>query len=255
MGKIAYGILGAFSGQVGPVIGYLWRGRMCMRSRPMHVANPRTEAQQAHRMAFREMVQLSARMKEAIRVGLRSASMAEGMTEQNLFVRLNFKALGAEGLAYRQLRISMGQVAPVEVTAAEVDAEGVARVEWGRSQSQLVAMGDDEVMLYAYCPSAGYGLLSAAVQRRRKRAAMMLPEEWRDREVHLYCFVRNHRGECSNSMYVEMASPLAGEELVSDDRVAAQPQSQGVAVLPSGERQSLDAAQPLCRAPGYSSVS
>ena len=213
MATIAYGILGGFDGRVGPVIGYTWRGRMCLRARPSHVANPRTEAQQAHRMAFRTMVQLSARMKEAIRVGMRAESLALGMTEQNLFVKLGFGAMGAEGLDYGRLRVSSGPVAGVAVAAVEIDSEGIARLEWEKAAAGQRASGEDEVLLYAYCPAAGCGVLSAPMPRRRKRLAMMLPEGWSEEGVHLYCFVRNYRGECSESEYISTEGQAEGDAL------------------------------------------
>ena len=38
------------SGKLGDKILYTWHGRQCERSMPTSVANPQTEAQQAHRM-------------------------------------------------------------------------------------------------------------------------------------------------------------------------------------------------------------
>ena len=52
MGKISKGILGAFSGKVGTVVGATWRSIAYMRSLPAKVKNPRTEKQLAQRTKF-----------------------------------------------------------------------------------------------------------------------------------------------------------------------------------------------------------
>ena len=75
MAKQMNGYLGGFSGKLGPAVGYCWNGKWCMRSHNAVVRNPRTEAQQEHRMLFRDMVRLAGRMKEALRIGLREASL------------------------------------------------------------------------------------------------------------------------------------------------------------------------------------
>ena len=89
MAKQTSGILGGFVGQLGPAIGYMWRGIYCVRSKPTRVRNPRTPQQQAHRLLFRTEVQLASRMKQALRRGLQEASREDGMLPQNLFMQLN----------------------------------------------------------------------------------------------------------------------------------------------------------------------
>lgn len=208
MAKIDNGILGGFSGHVGPVIGYEWRGRMCMRSMPRRVRNPRTEAQTAHRDDFRRMVQLAATMRVAVRTGLHTVSVEEHMTEYNLFVKLNFGLLGADGIDYSRLRVSAGDVAPVGITAAAVDDGNVARIAFVRNPLHQRADADDRVYLYAFCPEAGEGLLSAPVLRRDRRLAMQLPDGWAGREVHLYCFVQDWRQHCSETIYVVLGETV-----------------------------------------------
>ena len=49
MAKQRYGINDGYRGTVGTVIGYLWRGKWCLRARPRYVNHPRTERQRAAR--------------------------------------------------------------------------------------------------------------------------------------------------------------------------------------------------------------
>lgn len=52
MGTYNKGILGAFSGKVGPVVGATWRGKEVMRSLPRRSKKEPTEAQLTQRMKF-----------------------------------------------------------------------------------------------------------------------------------------------------------------------------------------------------------
>lgn len=59
MAKIKQGILGGFSGKVAGVVGTSWKGRAVMKSRPLSVANPRTDAQQEQRGKFSKIAELA----------------------------------------------------------------------------------------------------------------------------------------------------------------------------------------------------
>lgn len=177
MAKQSFGILDGYRGTVGTVIGYQWRGRWCLRARPRRVHNPRTEAQQEHRMLFRDMVRLASRMTPVLRHRLRSAALGEKMTEGNLFVKMNKDCFSPQGVDYERLQVSAGPVAPVAFTHAEVDEDMVLHVEFEKNPLHLCSNGDDEVRVYAYCPALGRGVLSAAAYRKSKRLSMSLPDE------------------------------------------------------------------------------
>ena len=116
MAKQRFGINDAYRGTVGTVIGYEWRGRWCLRARPLHVRNPRTAKQQSNRQLFKQMVDLASHMKFALRKGLRGVSLGMHVTECNLFVKRNKEcfSLDAEGqlvVDWERLIVSEGEVA------------------------------------------------------------------------------------------------------------------------------------------------
>ena len=49
MGIINQGILGGFSGKVGPIVGFRWKSNYYIRARAAKVSNPRTPKQQERR--------------------------------------------------------------------------------------------------------------------------------------------------------------------------------------------------------------
>ncbi len=116
MAKQRFGINDAYCGTVGTVIGYEWRGKWCLRARPLHVRNPRTAKQQSNRQLFKQMVDLASHMKFALRKGLRGVSLGMHVTECNLFVKRNKEcfSLDAEGqmvVDWERLIVSEGEVA------------------------------------------------------------------------------------------------------------------------------------------------
>ena len=266
MAKQRFGINDAYRGTVGTVIGYEWRGKWCLRARPLRVHNPRTEKQQSNRMVFKQAVVLAGTMKLALRKGLHNVSMGLHITECNLFVKRNKgcfsldesgrmpagsrRSKGEEQgqrmlVDWERLIISEGSVAvpvflkPVSNIAdggsksssplpgSEGDTacdrsgaklgEGDRRVavveECVRNERYITfpfapcgegekACGDDEVYVYAYCPEAAEGVLSAPAWRRGGSVRMTLPERWQGKEVHFYGFAVDLDGEASETAYI-----------------------------------------------------
>ncbi len=197
--------MGGFSGKLGSAIGYMWNGKWCLRSRPAQVSNPRTEAQQEHRAAFREQVRLAARMRWVLLQSMTEPARAAGMTAYNLFVSLNQHAFSSEGgelrVDYQSLVLSLGPVAPVQ--ASQVVATGGSRLEVDFERNPLHQQCDayDAVHLYVYSPSLGQGYLAAPVYRRQKKVSVLLPDQFEGAEVHIYLYVSDQQGRCSETTY------------------------------------------------------
>lgn len=62
MAKIKQGILGGFSGKVAGVVGTSWKGRAVMKSRPLSVSNPKTDAQVEQRGKFSDIAELASKI-------------------------------------------------------------------------------------------------------------------------------------------------------------------------------------------------
>ena len=82
MAKQSNGINDGYRGAVGTVIGYEWRGKWCLRSRPRRVHNPRTERQQERRSLFGQAAQLAADLLGVLRIGLRHEALKRHRTPE-----------------------------------------------------------------------------------------------------------------------------------------------------------------------------
>ena len=69
MGIINQGILGGFSGKVGPIVGFRWKSNYYIRARAAKVSNPRTPKQQEQRGKFATAFSFLKAIKPFIRIG------------------------------------------------------------------------------------------------------------------------------------------------------------------------------------------
>lgn len=245
MAKQEAGFLGGFSGRLGPAVGYMWNGKWCLRSYRRDVANPRTEAQVAHREMFKQEVQLAARLRWAVNTALRNAARDEGMTSYNLFVKLNQHAFSlCDNLLqvdYSALRLSVGRVAPVEPGPAEWSADNVLSVGFGRGSGR----GLDYVYLYIYVPTLGSGFLSSPVYRHDKRITLSLPDEYAGHEAHLYLMAQSADGSWSETAYagcVRFDETIDNEDTEPSDGQQHNGSATGAATAVEADRRPTAAA-------------
>ena len=249
MAKQQFGITDGFRGKVGPVIGYRWHGKWCVRSFPAQVRNPRTPLQQAGRTVFGAASTLAMHMSSALRPGLHAAASRLGMSARNLFIRLNRDVVrlddGVATVDFSALTLAQGPVAPVGFAAVEADGPFGFRVPFERNPTRGRAGATDRVWLYAWCVERGCGLLSQPSVRRGGVATVALPREWQGATVHLYGFATDFKGFASASAYLGAVSLSGGDATGAADAVP----SRVVGLSVGGARVALPSALPGSAAP------
>lgn len=208
MGLILPGMEGSFTGKVGPVVAYKWKGKVCLRSYRSHINYPDTEGQRQQRNWFVSMVRFASKATEALRLGLHRQATEAQMTEGNYFVQLNkshfrMTKKGVE-IDYDELRLSAGSAADVYFKRPRFEEGETVVVDYEKNMMSLRASGEDNVYLYVYAPNLEIGYLSQPSKRRNKTLRVNLPEAWANEEVHLYGFVVDREGRASNSTYLGM---------------------------------------------------
>ena len=232
MGNVSNGFLDGFSGRLGNVVGYCWRGRWCVRSMPSHYNDARTPRQLSQRTLFKEVVRFAARARRVLKVGLRIVSIDAQMTESNYFMRINRRCFSLDpagvqasrlqndvahqeesasdafvypvalSVDYESLILADGPVAPVAFGVPRMVDETTIGIDFEKNPLRRVVKSEDLVYLVAYCPELGDFDLSAPVYRRSNRLTMSLNEYWNGREVHLWGFVVDGEGRASQSQYI-----------------------------------------------------
>ena len=206
MGIILEGYNTPVIGRVGNSVGYLWKGRACLRTYCRHINYPNTEGQQRQRNWFVGMVRFASAATEALRLGLRQQADEAQMTEGNYFILKNKQHFrindGQLEVDYNQLRIATGSAADIYFHNPKFEENETISVTFEKNMMSFRASGDDRVYLYVYAPGRGEGYLSAPATRRCKSLKISLPEQWAGEEVHLYGFVVDKEGRASNSTYI-----------------------------------------------------
>lgn len=197
--------LNHWSGNVGGLIGYTVRGQRYFRSMPAKVANPRTEAQQAHRQQFAIVSSFVATLKRVYKVGYK-----EYRTERSPRVRFTEQVFGevlqADGtLDLSRLKVARGPMEPLQVRDLR-QVEGGLRLEWLHGRGK----GDDRLNIVLYSQSKGASLMMQDVASRRGNALNInIPTEWESDHIWVYGFWRDPKsGIASDSVVLaELGSP------------------------------------------------
>ena len=133
MGTIKKGILGAFSGKVGNVVGASWKGIAYMRSLPAHVKNPRTLAQRTQRSKFSLALEVIQPLLPVIKQGWKLHANKQSAFNAAMSYTI-FNAILGEypdySVDYSKLIISRGNLTGAADFAATPSANG-ATINWG----------------------------------------------------------------------------------------------------------------------------
>ncbi len=203
------------SGKLGNKIYYTWHGRQCERSMPTSVANPQTEAQQAHRSNFAMVSKLSSYMKEAHLIGLHWHAIREHNSTYAIFRQLNKDCFTPDGeINLPRVIVSRGSVESVVITSTTINNGALTvtfdtRVYGGKAT--------DEFYLFVYSPALCTGRLATPVPRSSGLVTAVLPPEWLhpaeptqafpqsdNRAIHLYAFLRSTRSRTSNTIHLSL---------------------------------------------------
>ncbi len=216
--------MGGFTGKLGTAVGYQWRGKWCVRSLQPLARNPRTEAQQQHRMMFKQEVQLAGHMHWVLRETFEAVSYEKHMTPCNYFVSRNQHAFrweeGALAVDWASLVLSEGPVAPVAFGVPHIDEGNVLSISFEKNPQHARVSWFDSVYLYVYCPALEQDYLTAPVYRREGRMAVALPDQFSGQVVQLWGMVKDLDGRWSETLYIGYG-PLETNMLDTDDEVIA----------------------------------
>jgi hypothetical protein len=148
-------------------------------------------------------------------LGLKQSATKVHKTEYNYFQMINNDCLAWDGeslaVDYPNLRVSEGPVAPVAFTRVE-RMENELVVEFEKNPEHRNCNGNDRVYVAAVNARREEAVLSLPVYRRMGSITVSLPEYWDGEEVHLYGFVQDNAGRCSESCYLGTAEAIESEE-------------------------------------------
>ena len=243
-------------GKVGLLVSYQWRGKWITRTFSSKPRNPRSEKQQAHRMLFKQEVQLAGRMNWVLRETLDAVSAEHGMTACNYFIKKNQATFSAEdgvlAVNWADLVLSEGPVAPVAFGVPEITEGTTLTVTFERNPLHMSSNNFDRVYVYLYCPEIQMGFFTAPVYRRDRRLSVVLPEQFRGHEVQLWGMVQDHAGRWSETIYIGCGPVENTAETPQDEPSGEEPETKAAAYNTENMEDSTKERASLREAPGWS---
>ena len=187
MGVIKRGILGGFSGKVANVVGSSWKGISVMRSLPLSVANPRTNAQIKVREKFSRVAYFGSALLSTIVKPLWDR-FAQEMSGYNAFVRANYRSWDgtSEFGDSDQFIMSQGKlgVTPIETATIGVGAKTIS-FTWNSTPEGSYQQETDEVYVVVFDGNPNLAFAGKLPEVRNDgEAQIALPEEFQGNSTY-----------------------------------------------------------------------
>lgn len=207
MGKYNKGILGAFSGKVGNVVGASWRGMDVLRSLPRAGTNAPTENQLLQREKFALVARFLLPFKPMLAAyfgmpngGRSKANLATSYHLREAVLEDN----GRQSINYGKVLLSRGDLQGVTQAVVTPDAGNVLRFSWTDNSGQATAKPTDRLMVGVHDAESGFSDFFLAVGTRQQAAAeVVLPDYYGGMQVHCWMAFASENGKMnSTSLYM-----------------------------------------------------
>jgi hypothetical protein len=206
MATIKKGILGGFSGTVGPVVGVHWRGKDIIRSRPARGNRTPTEPQLEQRLKFTEtsrfMYPIRPLLSRFFGEKSRSSSPFNNATSYYLtqVVSVSGDTLSID---FNKVLLSKGDLTGV-ASPTRTLTTNVLEVNWTDNSTQGTASGDDLLTVGVYSPVFGdWMVFQDAAERIEATVSLSLPTDWEGEQLYVYAFFRKKTSmKASNTVLI-----------------------------------------------------
>jgi len=191
MGKYSQGILGAFSGKVGTVVGASWRGIKYMRSLAAKRGNSRASEKQLEQQArFALIAGFLRPVKPLLELGFKS--YAVGKTGYNSASSYNLKnALTGQipnlQIDYSMVLVSRGDLVGAKSLSVSSATATQLDIVWQDNSGQAKAKPEDQLIVAVFFPALGEAAyVIGAVERQEESFVYELPAEYSGETAEVY---------------------------------------------------------------------
>lgn len=207
MGTFNNGVLGGFSGKVGPVIGSQWRGKNVMRSIQSKITHPPSTAQQLQRDKFKFVLQFLTPIKSLLtetfgaNVGVQTPfnrAMSYHLTEAVTYTDMEFE------MAYSKVLIGTGSLCGINGATLHDAGTGTLNLTWQDNSHQGRAYPTDELLVVAYAPTIQeFDFFMAYTTRETKACTLDFKEIFYGETVHIWAtFINIDQTNTATSSYL-----------------------------------------------------
>jgi hypothetical protein len=209
MAKLSQGINGPFSGKVGAVVGYTWKGIAVMRGRPSPRTKPFTPKELNHQAKFRLMnrflIPANGLLNETF------AHLAIGMSAFNKAFSYNVKN-AITGLHpnltidYGMVLISRGDLPKAESPAVRSPSPGILQFTWNDNSGKGKARDSDKAFVAVFEETSGQWSFQLDIATRNQEKCEINLEKFSAKPVYGFIgFLSADRKDASDSQFVGLA--------------------------------------------------
>lgn len=188
-GVITQGILGGFSGKVGPVVGGKWKDIDYMRGYVIP-ANPNTSGQQLVRAKFAKLVSIA---KSALTTLIQVYwdPFYSNMSGFNAFISTNYPESTSTGVLDTSCKVSKGTLEPLAGLTSATIVGTTLTITWNESINGNGLATDSLKCVIYHVFSDSLEFFDMATQRDASPKALTVTSETLEDDI---CFVFCHRG-------------------------------------------------------------
>ena len=204
MGTISSGIMGGFSGKVGPVVGGSWKGVKYMRGLQSKTTKPRSPKQLAQQARFVAMIRFLKPLQGLLSETYRNTAIR--MTEFNNATSFNMKnaVAGVYPDYYVEtslLVLSRGDLPNAPLAAATCTVAGELSFTWKDNSGIGKANAADKSILIAYSPDQRRTVYTIEGAPRSAEVAVLTVSDFSGLKVETYLAFIAADGTIANSVY------------------------------------------------------
>jgi len=212
MGKIPDGIFGGFSGRVGRVVGYQWRGEDLLRKAPRkRPKGSGTARQLEQRDKFAMVMRFLTPIQDV--VGVYFGNVYQSKSRFNLAMSYNLTNAivevpgGSFALDFPRVLLTKGGLRGMESGTVVARAGRILELNWTDNSGQGSAAADDFVLVVAYSPVQElFQVFDPAALRSEATVQLTMPTYFNGEEVQVWAsMVSADRKVAAISSYIGTA--------------------------------------------------
>ncbi len=211
MAIIPNGITGPFVGRVGPVVGYISRGKAIMRSRPNFSKSRKFSIpQQQQHAKFSLMNKYLGPIIPFLNATKKTGEM--DLTGYNKAFSYNVKNAIAGSypdltIAYNMVLLSRGDLPNVQSPSIGPVSTGQIQVSWSDNSGTGMARGDDKLFVAVFCENLNNNWITGINMAHRSACNYLVNTPlFKGQQVHVYIgFLSASGNDVSDSLYVGTA--------------------------------------------------
>ena len=207
MATLSKGILGGFSGKVGPVVGATWRGMDVIRSRPKSSKRTPSERQLEQQLKFKLAISFLQPIKNIQSRFFGSGSGVKSRVNLAVSYTINEAiqmVAGLPELIFNKVLITRGELTSFQNAVLTTQPGGVLHLEWEDNSTQGDAAPKDQVSIVCYCAELkNWEIYEGIVMRSDLMADVTLPAYCLGKTMEVYAFLNNEKQTAaSTSLYL-----------------------------------------------------